>query len=232
MINHRINTYMEYTMYDTLLQLPLFQGMSKAEFSEVIEKVKFHFHKFGDREMLFAQGATCDKLVLLLRGRLAAETVAPCGTFSFEELVEWPAIVEPHSLFGKRPCYKATYTAQGDVALLTIDKQYIYSVLDKYEVFRMNFFNLLSNKAEQLYESIWSIDAQELEGRLIHFIRSLCNTRRGTKVLRVKMEELANLLDDTRLNVSNVLNKWQEEGLVEMRRKEFVFHDVGSLRAL
>jgi len=105
-------------------------------------------------------------------------------------------------------------------------------VLDKYEVFRMNFFNLLSNKAEQLYESIWSIDAQELEGRLIHFIRSLCNTRRGTKVLRVKMEELANLLDDTRLNVSNVLNKWQEEGLVEMRRKEFVFHDVGSLRAL
>lgn len=223
---------MEYTMYDTLLQLPLFQGMSKAELSEVVEKVKFHFHKFGDREVLFTQGDTCDKLVFLLRGRLTADTAAPCGAFSFEELVEWPAIVEPHSLFGKRPCYKATYVTQGEVALLTIDKQYIYSVLDKYEVFRMNFFNLLSNKTEQLYERIWSIDAQELEGRLIHFIRSLCSTPHGMKILRVKMEDLANLLDDTRLNVSNVLNKWQEEGAIEMRRKEFVFHDVERLRAI
>jgi Mn-dependent DtxR family transcriptional regulator len=46
------------------------------------------------------------------------------------------------------------------------------------------------------------------------------------------MEDLAQLLDDTRLNVSNVLNKWQEEGLIEMRRKEFVFLDVENLRAI
>ena len=52
------------------------------------------------------------------------------------------------------------------------------------------------------------------------------------KVLKVKMDDLANLLDDTRLNVSCVLNKWQEEGLIEMRRKEFVFHDIAQLRAI
>jgi len=46
------------------------------------------------------------------------------------------------------------------------------------------------------------------------------------------MEDLANLLDDTRLNVSNVLNKWQEEGIIEMRRKEFVFHDINKLRPI
>lgn len=223
---------MEYTMYDTLLQLPLFQGMSKLELSEVIEKAKFHFQKFKEKELMFAQGEPCDKLVFILSGEVVAETVASCGTFSLLEYYDKPLIVEPCSLFGKRPSFKSSYTAQGTVGVLTIDKQYIYSVLDKYEVFRMNLFNLLSNKAEQLYEKVWAIDAQELEGRLIYFIRNLCSTSCGVKVLKVKMEDLAKLLDDTRLNVSNVLNKWQEEGVIEMRRKEFVFRDIELLRAI
>lgn len=228
---HRLSI-MEYTMYDTLLQLPLFQGMSKDGLSEVIEKAKFHFQKFADKEVVFKQEETCDKLVFLLSGKLSAETAAPCGTFTFEEIFEGPSIIEAYSLFGLRPRFKATYTTRSEVALLTIDKQYFYGVLERYEVFRMNFFNLLTNRADQLHERIWSINDQQLEGRLIHFIRSLSTTMHGKKVLRVKMEDLANLLDDTRLNVSNVLNKWQEEGLIEMRRKEFVFNDIASLRAI
>lgn len=219
-------------MYDTLLQLPLFQGMSKAEFSEAIEKAKFHFQKFKDKEIVFKQGETCKKLAFLLKGNLASETVAPCGCFSWGEILEYPTIIEPSSLFGKRPAYKSSYIAQGEVAVLTIDKQYIYGVLDKYEVFRMNFLNLLCNKAEQMFDRVWSIEPQELEGRMIYFIRNLSTTYQGIKVLRIKMEDLARLLDDTRLNVSGVLNKWEEEGLIEMRRKEFVFLDVNALRPI
>jgi Mn-dependent DtxR family transcriptional regulator len=43
------------------------------------------------------------------------------------------------------------------------------------------------------------------------------------------MEDLARLLDSTRLNVSDILNKWQKEGLIEMHRKEFVFLDLERL---
>ena len=220
---------MEYTMYNTLLQLPLFQGMSRAELSEVIERAKFHFVKVEAGHPLFVQGEPCTKLAFLLGGKLMAETMAPCGTFSFVEVHDMPMMIEPHSLFGRRPCYKATYTAQNEVSVLTIDKQYIYGVLDSYEVFRMNFFNQLSAKTEQLHERVWSITPQQLEGRLIHFIRSLCTTPQGTKILRVKMEDLARLLDDTRLNISNILNSWQAQGLIEMRRKEFVFHHAEML---
>lgn len=34
------------------------------------------------------------------------------------------------------------------------------------------------------------------------------------------MEDLATLIDDTRINVSKVLNKFQEEGLIQLKRKE------------
>ncbi len=220
---------MEHSMYNTLLGLPLFQGMSRAELSEVIERAKFHFLKVEDKNPIFTQGEPCSQLVFLLSGELEAETTAPCGTFSFVELHGTPMIIEPQSLFGHHPCYKATYRAHHTASLLTIDKQYFYSVLDSYEVFRMNFFNQLCYKTEQLHERLWSINPQQIEGKLVYFIRNLCTTLQGTKILRVKMEDLAQLLDTTRLNVSAVLNKWRAEGLIEMRRKEFIIHDTNVL---
>ena len=83
---------MGYTMYETLLQLPLFQGMSKAELSEIIERVKFHFQKFDTGNILFSQGDICDKIVFLLSGEIEIETVAPCGSFSFAERYNRPMI--------------------------------------------------------------------------------------------------------------------------------------------
>ena len=38
---------MEITMYDTLLQLPLFQGLCKNDFTNIIGKVKLHFRKYN-----------------------------------------------------------------------------------------------------------------------------------------------------------------------------------------
>ena len=223
---------MEHSIYNTLLQLPLFQGMSRMELSEVVGKVKLHFLKFKSQKKIFDQGEKCDKLVFLLSGELISETIAPCGTFSLIEILDKPQILELHSLFGKHPSYKATYTANGNVSLLIIDKRYIYSVLDKYEVFRMNLFNMLSNKAEQLYEHIWSVYPKQLEGRLAHFVRSICSIPNGQKILKIRMDDLASLLDDTRLNVSKVLNKWEKSGIVEKRRKEYVFRAVESLKEL
>lgn len=223
---------MEYTMYDTLRHLPLFQGMSQTELSVILDKVKLNFLKFADKEIIFRQGEPCDKLVLLIAGQLTSETVAPCGTFSLEETFERPAIVELHSLFGKCPSYKATYRACGETALLTIEKQYIYSVLTNYDIFRMNFFNQLSNTANRQHEQRWSIMPQSLDGRLRHLISTLCSTPHGRKILRITMDDLAQLLDDTRLNISNTLNQWQNEGLIEMRRKEYVILDLERLNAI
>ena len=216
-------------MYDTLLQLPLFQGMSRTELSEVVEHVKLHFHKYEMGETLFCQGDRCDQLVFLLSGELSAETVAPSGLFSLMEVCDKPQAIELYSLFGKCPSYGATYVARTEVSVLTIDKCYIYGVFDKYEVFCMNLYNLLSNRVAQQRESVWSVSPQHIEGRLAHFVRTLCSVPYGIKVLRVKMTDLALLLDDTRLNVSGVLNKWKDEGLVEMHRMEYVFNKIENL---
>ena len=220
---------MECTMYDTLLLLPLFQGMSRSDLTRILEKVQFHFLRFGDKEVICRQGDRCEKMVFLLSGELVSETLAPCGLFTMEETLNRPTMVELHSLFGADPTFKATYTACGEVAMLMIDKNYIFKLLDFNMVFRINFYNLVCNRVHKQHELLWSIAPSGLEGRLIHFIRSLCAIPQGCKMVRIRMEDLANLLDDTRLNVSNILNAWQDKGLIEIHRKAFLIHDLAKL---
>lgn len=216
-------------MYHMLMRLPLFQGMSREDLFCVLEQTTFHFHRVDEGRTLFHQGAQCGELTFLMNGTLVADTQAPFANLSFAEELSPYTVIEPQSLFGKRPNYKSSYVTRSEVSLLSISKQEVYHLLGTYEIFRINLLNMLCSKAENLNESLWSIAPHDLEGRMALFIRSLCATPRGTKVLRCKMEDLAALLDDTRLNVSRILNKWREEGLVEMRRKEFVIPDVRKL---
>ena len=223
---------MERTMCNMLLRLPLFQGMGKENLFEILEQTTFYFRRVEDEEVVFRQGEQCGELTFLMHGTLVAETQAPHADFSFAEELNPYMVIEPQSLFGKFPCYKATYKAQGEVSLLCVDKCEMYRLFEKYEIFRINLLNMLCCKVENLYERLWSIAPHGIEGRIALFIRSLCTTLQGTKVLYIKMEDLAKLLDETRLNVSRVLNKWSQEGLVAMSRKKFVFSDVQKLATL
>lgn len=220
---------MESSICDMLMRLPLFQGMSRSDLFEVLEQVVFHFEKVEDFRVVFYQGEVCDKLTFLMGGQLIAETRATEVELSLSEAFAPYVAIEPQSLFGRRPCYKSTYTAQGEVSLLSIDKRSIYNLLGSYEVFRINFFNILGSRVDGLYERVWTVSPQGLEGRLALLIRNLCTNTQGLKVLHVKMDDLARLMDDTRLNVSRILNKWQAEGLAVLRRKEFVIHDLQKL---
>ena len=44
------------TMFDTLLQLPLFQGLAQEDFTRILEKVKLHFTKYKPGELLLKEG--------------------------------------------------------------------------------------------------------------------------------------------------------------------------------
>lgn len=45
------------------------------------------------------------------------------------------------------------------------------------------------------------------------------------------MEDLAELLDDTRINISKVLNDWKQQGLASLSRREIEIPDMNALLA-
>ena len=220
---------METTMYDNLLLLPLFQGLSKNDFTTILEKVRFHFLTYQEGEIFIRQGEACQQLCFLLSGKTIVRTTVEEHAYTLSETLEVPTIIEPHSLFGMQPKYTATYQAKTQVKLLTIDKSYIFSELHKHEIFRLNILNILSNRAQTAYQKLWNTHIGTLNEKVINFIALRSQRPSGEKTLQITMEDWAGLINETRINLSRLLNELQDQGLVQLKRKEFYIPDFEKL---
>ena len=116
---------MKGSMYDTLLELPLFQGLTKENITSIIEKVKMGFHTFEHKQNIASQGDKCNSLIFILDGNVAITSTDEKYNFRIEEEISGPYIIEPYSLFGMHTKYHASYSAINEVETLNIDKSYI-----------------------------------------------------------------------------------------------------------
>ncbi len=216
-------------MYETLLQLPLFQGLSHEDFTHIIGKVKLDFTKHKPGTVIVRNNTVCDQLIFLLKGDLSALSVTEKQDLTFNELIQPPYVIEPYSLFGISTHYNSTYTALTEVHTVSIAKPFLLAELFNYEIFRINFMNIVSSRAQMLHKRLWAEAPTQVEGKIIHFILTHSEKLSGQKSMKVKMEDLARYLDDTRLNVSKALNALQDDNLLTLHRKEIVIPELSLL---
>ncbi len=209
---------MEFSMYDTLLGLPLFQGMTKSDFDSLLQKVKLDFARYEDGETVISSHEGCHRFAFLIGGTLESSRMGEDGRFEFRETINAPCLIEPYSMFGRDNQYRRSYRTIGKASMLFIDKQYVYTEIGKYNICRMNMLNMLSGTIQKLDRNIWSMVEMTLRDRIICFVRSLADHHKGEKKLLITMNDLAGLMDATRINVSRVLNALQGQGLVVLSR--------------
>ena len=220
---------MNTTMYDKLLKLPLFQGLSKNDLTVILEKVKVEFRSYSPKEYIIKQNTPCTELIFLLDGRVRACVTDTTYKYSLCEEISDQLIIEPYSLFGMRPFFNASYKAETDVNTLVLKKEYILPLLCKYDIFNLNYINLLSNRAQTMQQKLWNTHIGSTLEKIVNFLALRCMLQYGTKELSITMEDLANLLDDTRINVSRALNRLQELGYISLSRKVIKINDLKDL---
>ena len=201
--------------------MPQFQGMYKFDFTEILEKVKIHLNKYEPGSCLVRQDTPCKQLIFVLDGEVQIESNDKTHKYTLWENFKSPNVIEPYSLFGMRPYFTASYTAVTEVNTLNIDKSYILNELCRYEVFNLNYMNMLSNRSQVIYNKLWNSHIGKTRDKIINFLLLRCMTPYGAKKLSIRMEDLARLIDDTRINVSNVLNDLQNRGLIQLGRRTF-----------
>ena len=219
------------TMFDTLLQLPLFQGLCQEDFTNILEKVKLHFAKHKAGECLIRQGSQCNRLCFLLKGDISMTTTSKDGTYTVIERLSAPYVVEPQSLFGMNVAYSSTYTAHTQAHTVSIDKLPVLTKLFQYEIFRLNYINLVNNRAQTLYARLWDKVPTDPGQKIVTFFVQHCEKLQGEKIFKVKKEDLARILNIARVSVTKELDLMQEQQLVELRRKEILIPDIQKLLA-
>src|SRR5574344_575789 len=220
---------MDYSMYDTLLQLPLFRGIAEQDFNNILQKVKLEFRRYEEGTSIVSAGDECDSFVFLISGKLLSSKYSEEGHFTFEEVIDAPYLLEPYSMFGISTKYARSYSSFSNISILRINKQYVYSEFHKYNICRMNHLNMLSSRAQYLDKFIWNRKEFSLPERMTRFVQGLSEIPTGEKHLQIKMNDFATLLDTTRINISRELNGLNKEGKVELRRKAIIIPALEKL---
>lgn len=221
---------MELSMYKTMLQLPLFQGLVHNDLTHIIETVKLGFDKHKAGEVIARAHHTCDRLTFLLKGELSVRTSFPDVPCHLTEFIQAPFVIEPQSLFGMDTSFVSTYTARTEADTLSVSKASVLDELFRYDIFRLNYTNLVCNRAQTLRNRLWALPHGTLRQRIALFILLHCERPAGKKILKIKMAELATALHDNRFRISKALHDMEQAGLLTHTRGVITVHDAHSLQ--
>jgi CRP-like cAMP-binding protein len=205
-------------IYEKLLQFPLFQGMSRDDLELVAGHTRFGFVKFMQGRVVVEEGDSCTQLFFLISGSLHVETLAADKGYKVVEEMGAPYIIQPEVIFGYSQRYTHTYIAQTDVHFITIDKEEVLRLSEDFLVFRLNLLNLYATQTQKLSKLPWRHLPQSLDDRVVRFFAQHCIYPAGPKSFYILMNRLAEELNDSRLNVSRVLNALQYEKKVVLHR--------------
>ena len=119
--------------------------------------------------------------------------------------MEAPYLIEPQSLFGMNTNYASSYIAHTEAHTISISKAFVLSDLFNYDIFRLNYMNIVSNRAQNLYSRPGRTDYRLKRRRFPLLLTALREKHKEKRYSKVKMDDLARYLDDTRLNTSKAL---------------------------
>lgn len=218
------------TRYALFTRLPLLQGISSQDLLGWEEALKLDIDEFSaSRYPLIRQGENCSQLLWLAEGELEREHSSADGNYICRSTLKGPALIEVDRLFGLNPTYEYTYRAKTDIKMLSIRKTLLSSHLMKSEVFRLNLLNTLSAISQKRAIALRPCQLKTSEERLRHFLSTLFPDCEGEVELYIQMKALALYISISRLNVSRILNRWNQEGSIRLGREHFTILDIKAL---
>ena len=219
-------------MYQQLMQLPLFQGVSSEKITALVEKLPFHFLKFRNGEQIFAAGDPCTHMRFIVSGRVRLETPCDHLRVSLVQTLSTPHVLAAEYLFGRETTYPYHAVADGSCGLLQLRKSDYIKMLGSDKVFLFNILNYLSTGSQRSLGSILATRDGSIMERLAMLVDALTITGATDVMLRYKQKDLCALLGTQRTTLIASLDKLSDEDILDYDSNELHILDQQRLTDL
>lgn len=220
------------TMYEILMRLPLFHGVSYAKLSEVVGSTKFHFLKYLKGDTIVEAGQPCTHIKFIISGSARVSIVNADGRFRVSQTLDKPDVIAPEYLFGRATRYPVTAVALEPTGILQIEKQEYVKILNSDPVFLFNMLNILSVNAQKSVDGVLALTTGSLEERIAFWIVALTQ-RQGTDiVLSCRQRDLYSLFGVQRSSLIATLESMKARGLIDYTQHEITIRSRADMLAL
>ena len=220
------------SMYQQLMQLPLFQGVSTEKITELVEKLPFHFLKYRSGEQIVAAGDPCTHIRFIVSGKVRLETSSSRLKVSLEQILATPNVLAPDYLFGRDTTYPFSAFAEGGCGILQLLKGDYIKMINTDKVFLFNILNFLSSGSQRGIAMALAARDGSVEERLAMLMNVLVAPGATDVVLKFKQKDLCVLLGTQRTTLIASLDKLADEDIVDYTSNELRVLDLSRLAEL
>lgn len=219
-------------MFDTLLDLPLFRGVSRERITETIEKSKFHFLKYHFGEKVINTVDECASVCFVLSGEVKTTLEETESGIKIIQTFKGPEVLFPEFLFGPTTYYPLQATALSNTSILKVGKSDFLSILASDSIYLLNYLNYLSGKAQNyLLDELNSTNGSEMK-RIAARILGLTSAN----ALRIRIEAtdvpLYEAFGEKRENFYAVLAQMKDKGIIDYNAKVILVKNRKELAEL
>ena len=201
-----------------LLGIPLFLGLSEKDLMDIACNTRFNLRHHKKGSTIVEEGDTCNSLISIIEGWMEIDTYSDNKAYHLKEIVQATQTLEPDKLFGISPRYHSIYRAYTTCESISIMKEELTQIFNNYSIVRLNYLNLICRRTQQLERQPWQPKPTTLTDRIATFIKQRSMYPAGRKVLHIKMTQLAEELNVSRLDISNALNEMNRTDKIIQRR--------------
>ena len=117
------------SMYENLMTLPIFKGVSYSRLSEIVGNTRLAFLKYLPGESMLDAGQPCTHIKFVISGHVRMTIRNDSDRVRVSQTLSAPAVISPDFLFGRNTQYPATATAIDTVSIMQIEKKDLIPLL-------------------------------------------------------------------------------------------------------
>jgi len=220
------------SMFELLMNLPLFRGVSRSRIAEVVGSAKFHFLKYPKGETVVRAGEECTHLAFVISGSVRSEISNSSKRFSVSQTLKAPSAIAPDFLFGRTTRYPGTVVALTDCSILKISKVDYIRILNADQVFMFNFLNTLSVNAQKALDGILALTSGGLDERIAFWIIALTQPGSEDIELTCKTRDLCNLFSVQRNVFDAACHDMEQRNLIRYSPRKIEIVDRREMLSL
>ena len=220
------------SMFELLMNLPLFRGVSRSRIAEVVGSAKFHFLKYPKGETVVRAGEECTHLAFVISGSVRSEISNSSKRFSVSQTLKAPSAIAPDFLFGRTTRYPGTVVALTDCSILKISKVDYIRILNADQVFMFNFLNPLSVNAQKALDGILALTSGGLDERIAFWIIALTQPGSEDIELTCKTRDLCNLFSVQRNVFDAACHEMEQRNLIRYSPRKIEIVDRREMLSL
>lgn len=216
------------SMFELLMSLPIFHGISQEKIPEVLGNTKFHFFRFKKGETIITAGEPCTHIKFIISGAVKSSIESSDGSFSVTQSLDAPNVLNPDFLFGRSTLYPCTVVVTKNVGVLQISKAEYMTLLSSSKIFMFNALNMLSSDAQKAFDG--AICENSIEKQLA--FKTIALTQHRGYDISLKSNNPAAVFGVTERQLSIALEELKQRGIVDFSPTEIKIHSRAELVAI